>query len=428
MKHLLDSARELDCQDDLRGFRNDFWIPQRPEGGDQTYLCGHSLGLQPRTAAAALDTEMQRWRDLAVSGHFRGQPAWIDFGDELAKMLAGLVGAEPGEVTVMNTLTVNLHLLMVSFYRPTGRRRKILIERGAFPSDRYAVSSQLRFHGLDPAECLVELGSGSASEVLEERVVEAWLQAHGEEVALVLWPGVQYASGQAFDLQRIAAAGQAAGARVGFDLAHAAGNLPLELHDSGCDFAAWCNYKYLNGGPGAVAACFIHARHADDPSLPRFEGWWGNQRSNRFQMEAGFAPARGAEAWQISNPPILAMAPLRASLALFQAAGAERLRAKSRRLTGWLAQAIQSQLGDVLEILTPTDPERRGCQLSLRVRAGRERGRQLYEHLQQNGVVTDWREPDIVRVAPTPLYNRFEDCHRFLEQVALWATAGAQEH
>jgi len=241
----------------------------------------------------------------------------------------------------------------------------------------------------------------------------------------VLWPGVQYASGQAFDLPRIAAAARSAGARVGFDLAHSAGNLPLNLHDSGCDFAAWCTYKYLNGGPGAVAACFIAARHADDPSLPRFEGWWGNDRGNRFLMETGFTPAMGAEAWQVSNPPILAMAPLRASLTLHQAAGMERLRSKSRRLTAWLEQAIESRLGDLLEILTPADPERRGCQLSLRLRAGREHGRRLYEHLQDKGVITDWREPDILRVAPVPLYNRFEDCCEFLRQVDDWATAGA---
>ncbi|MCW8873409.1 MAG: kynureninase [Xanthomonadales bacterium] len=421
MENLLESARELDRQDDLREFRDAFWIPQQSAGGDQAYFCGHSLGLQPRTAESALETEMGRWRKLAVSGHFRGEPCWIDYGDDLAAMLAGLVGAEPGEVTVMNTLTVNLHLLMVSFYRPAGHRRKILIERGAFPSDRYAVESQIRFHGLDPAQCLVELEPGSGGRLHEEADIEAWLKAHGEEVALVLWPGVQYASGQAFDLRRIAVAGHAAGARVGFDLAHAAGNLPLQLHDSGCDFAAWCTYKYLNGGPGAVAASFVHARHAGDTSLPRFEGWWGNERSGRFRMDPHFTPAAGAEAWQLSNPPILAMAPLRASLALFREAGMERLRAKSLGMTQWLAGAIESRLGDVLEVLTPADPGRRGCQLSLRVRAGHERGRELYRWLGEHGVVSDWREPDILRVAPVPLYNRFEDCHEFLRQVGDWA-------
>jgi kynureninase len=364
---------------------------------------------------------MNRWRELAVSGHFRGQPAWIDYGDDLAETLADLVGAQAGEVTVMNTLTVNLHLLMVSFFRPSGRRCKILIESGAFPSDRYAVESQIRFHGLDPEHCLVDLPANPDSRLIEESDLETWLQAHGEEVALILWPGVQYASGQAFDLQRIADAGHAAGARVGFDLAHSAGNLTLRLHDSGCDFAAWCTYKYLNGGPGSVAAAFVHARHAGDSSLPRFEGWWGNDRSGRFRMEPRFTPAAGAEAWQLSNPPILAMAPLRASLALFQDAGMVRLRAKSRGMTQWLARAVEDRLGEVLEILTPADPVRRGCQLSLRVRTGPEDGRLLHRWLEQQGVVTDWREPDILRVAPVPLYNRYEDCYGLLRQVSDWS-------
>jgi len=426
MKSILESARELDHQDELRDFRDAFWIPPHETGGQQVYFCGHSLGLQPRAAEAALQEEMARWREHAVGGHFHGQPAWIDYGDELAAALAGLVGAQAAEVTVMNTLTVNLHLLMVSFYRPSGRRRKILIERGAFPSDRYAVASQIHWHGLDPAECLVELEPRPDSRLHEEGDVETWLQDHGDEVALVLWPGVQYASGQAFDLHRLVAAAHGAGARIGFDLAHSAGNLPLRLHDSGCDFAAWCTYKYLNGGPGAVAACFVHARHGDGRELPRFEGWWGNERQGRFRMEPRFHPATGAEAWQLSNPPILAMAPLRASLALFHAAGMERLRAKSRRLTGWLAEAIEAELGEVLEILTPAAPERRGCQLSLRVRAGAGRGRQLYQHLAKQGVITDWREPDILRVAPVPLYNRYEDACELLRQVRAWAATGVE--
>jgi kynureninase len=421
MEQLLENARALDRQDPLRTFREQFWIPPHDGGHEQVYLCGHSLGLQPRAAEAALARELERWRTLAVAGHFHGQPAWIDYGDELAESMADLVGARPQEITVMNTLTVNLHLLMVSFFRPAGRRRKIVIERGAFPSDRYAVESQLRFHGLDPADCLVELAPSGGGRLIEEDEVEAWLRAHGDEVALVLWPGVQYSSGQAFDLRRIVAAAESAGAHIGFDLAHCAGNIPLHLHDSGCDFAAWCTYKYLNGGPGAVAACFVHARHGDDPSIPRFEGWWGNERSGRFRMEPNFTAAVGAEAWQLSNPPILAMAPLSASLELFAAAGMERLRAKSRQMTDWLALGIESRLGGVLEILTPPEAERRGCQLSLRVRAGRDHGRELYEFLGRNGVVTDWREPDILRVAPVPLYNRFEDCQVFLEQVHRWS-------
>lgn len=421
MEQLLENARALDRQDPLRAFREQFWIPPHEAGKEQVYLCGHSLGLQPRAAEAALSKELERWRTLAVAGHFHGQPAWIDFGDGLAESMAGLVGARPAETTVMNTLTVNLHLLMVSFFRPAGRRRKIVIERGAFPSDRYAVESQLRFHGLDPAACLVELAPADGGRLIEEDEVENWLRAHGDEVALVLWPGVQYSSGQAFDLQRIAAAAHSAGARIGFDLAHSAGNVPLRLHDWDCDFAAWCTYKYLNGGPGAVAACFVHARHAGDASLPRFEGWWGNDRSGRFRMEPKFTPAAGAEAWQLSTPPILAMAPLRASLELFAAAGMERLRAKSRHMTEWLARGIEERLGGVIEILTPLDAQRRGCQLSLRVRAGHEQGRRLYEYLGRRGVVTDWREPDILRVAPVPLYNRFEDCHAFLGHVQRWS-------
>jgi kynureninase len=423
MKRLLDAARALDRDDDLRGFREYFWIPPFGESGSQSYFCGHSLGLQPRTAAAAVENEMRAWRERAVAGHFRGDPAWMDFGDRLAEGMARVVGAHADEVTVMNTLTVNLHLLMVSFYRPAGRRRKIVIESHAFPSDRYAVASQLRYHGFDPDECMVELAPEPGSRLIEESRVESWLARHGDEVALVLWPGVQYASGQAFDLGRIAAAGRAAGAYVGLDLAHAAGNIPLSLHDTGADFATWCTYKYLNAGPGAVAACFVHRRHSGDGPLPRFEGWWGNARGSRFQMAAQFAPAAGAEAWQLSNPPILSMAPLQASLEIFEDAGLGRLRAKSLAMTGWLGDSIEAHFDDVLEILTPKDPGRRGCQLSLRVRAGREQGRRLFRHLEDHGVIADWREPDIVRVAPVPLYNRYQDCFEMLSLANDWAAA-----
>jgi kynureninase len=437
MMQLLEAARTLDAADELAAYRDAFWLPPHGADGQQAYFCGHSLGLQPRAAAAELEQEMQAWRERAVAGHFQGEHPWIACGDALAEALAELTGSQSGEVTVMNTLTVNLHLLMISFFRPAGRRRKILIERGAFPSDRYAVESQIRLHGLDPAECLLELGpepmaqagTRPATRLIDEGRIEALLQEQGDEIALVLWPGVQYASGQAFDLRRIAAAARAAGARIGFDLAHAVGNVPLELHDSGCDFAAWCNYKYLNGGPGAVAACFVHTRHHGDDALPRLHGWWGNERGSRFRMAPSFRAAAGAEAWQLSNPPILGMAPLRASLTLFQSAGMARLRSKSQALTGWLAEAIENELGELLEILTPADPERRGCQLSLRLRAAMSadanaatlRGRSLHRWLEARGVVTDWREPDIIRVAPVPLYNRFEEACRFLQEVAEWA-------
>ncbi|MBT8059256.1 MAG: kynureninase [Gammaproteobacteria bacterium] len=421
MDRLLDEARRLDREDALRHFRGQFCFPVQGDGSPQTYFCGHSLGLQPRAVETAMQEELRAWRDRAVGGHFKGSPAWIDYADGLAEMMSGLTGASPSEISVMNTLSVNLHLMMVSFYRPTGRRRKILIEAHAFPSDRYAVASQIRFHGLDPEECLLELGASDDGRTIEESDIEALLRERGEEIALVLWPGLQYASGQRFDLQRIASAARKAGARVGFDLAHSIGNVPLDLHGSGCDFAAWCTYKYLNGGPGAVGACFVHERHGDGAGLPRFEGWWGNDRGSRFRMSAEFSAAPGADAWQLSNPPILAMTPLRVSIGQFREAGMDRLRAKSRALTGWLESRIVERLDPVLDILTPRDPARRGCQLSLRVRSGRAAGRRLFEYLESRGVITDWREPDVIRIAPVPLYNNHEDCLVFVRGVEEWA-------
>jgi kynureninase len=423
MDRLLDEARRLDREDALRHFRGQFCFPVQGDGSPQTYFCGHSLGLQPRAVETAMQEELRAWRDRAVGGHFKGSPAWIDYADGLAEMMSGLTGASPSEISVMNTLSVNLHLMMVSFYRPSGRRRKILIEAHAFPSDRYAVASQIRFHGLDPEECLLELGASDDGRTIEESDIEALLRERGEEIALVLWPGLQYASGQRFDLQRIASAARKAGARVGFDLAHSIGNVPLDLHGSGCDFAAWCTYKYLNGGPGAVGACFVHERHGDGAGLPRFEGWWGNDRGSRFRMSAEFSAAPGADAWQLSNPPILAMTPLRVSIAQFREAGMDRLRAKSRALTGWLESRIVERLDPVLDILTPRDPARRGCQLSLRVRSGRAAGRRLFEYLEARGVITDWREPDVIRIAPVPLYNNHEDCLVFVRGVEEWAAA-----
>lgn len=421
MDELLRDAEARDGDDPLAPFRQEFHIPLNDDGSEQNYLCGHSLGLQPKSAAAAVQEELDAWRRLGVRGHFEGALPWMDYNEALRDPLAGLTGARPEEIVVMNTLTVNLHLLMVSFFRPRGKRRKILIEKNAFPSDRYAVESQLRFHGLDPADCLVELDAGPDSQVLEESVVEEYLQENGDQVALVLWPGVQYVSGQAFDLARVAGSARAAGARVGFDLAHAIGNLPLSLHDSGCDFAAWCHYKYLNAGPGAVAGCFVHERHHGTAALRRFNGWWGNDKDSRFWMAPEFEPAAGAAAWQLSNPPILSLAPLRASLAVFEAAGAAALREKSKSLTAWLEQGIRSQLDEKLQVLTPSDPERRGCQLSIRVRSGRHEGLALFRYLSEHGVVGDWREPDIIRIAPVPLYNRFGDAYAFLRHAVDWS-------
>ena len=421
MKNLSDTARKLDREDPLGKFRDQFHIPLNDDGSEQHYFCGHSLGLQPKSVGNAVQKELDAWRELAVHGHFEGDSPWMHLNEKLCLPLAGLAGAQPAEVVVMNTLTVNLHLLMVSFFRPQGTRRKILLERHAFPSDRYAVESQLRFHGLDPANCLVELEPEAGRQLIEESDIETYLSEHGEEIALVLWPGVQYISGQAFDLARLTAAAHRAGAMIGFDLAHAIGNVPLALHASGCDFAAWCHYKYLNSGPGAIAGCFVHERHHRRGDLPRFNGWWGNDPESRFRMEHRFAPAAGAAAWQLSTPPILSMAPLQASLAIFQTAGPQPLRSKSMRLSAYLVDRIQSRLDEVLEILTPADPDRRGCQLSLRVRSGREDGQKLFRYLAERGVITDWREPDVIRVAPTPLYNRFADCHALLQNIDAWS-------
>jgi kynureninase len=421
MKKLLQFAKVQDQEDKLGGFRSKFHIPSHRDGVDQTYFCGHSLGLQPKSVESAVSEALHAWKTLGVRGHFEGELPWIEYNDALRPLLAKLAGAKAPEIVVMNTLTVNLHLLMVSFFRPQGKRRKILIEKHAFPSDRYAVVSQLRFHGLDPTDCLLELEPEAGSQLIKESALENCLQEHGNEIALVLWPGVQYISGQAFDLARVTAAAHRAGAQVGFDLAHYIGNLPLSLHECGCDFAAWCHYKYLNAGPGAVAACFIHERHHENIDLPRFHGWWGNDRESLFRMEPDFAPATGAGAWQLSNPPILAMAPLRASLEIFDQAGMGALRGKSRALAAFLEDGIRTHLDQQIEILTPSDPARRGCQLSMRVRSGRQNGWQLYRFLEERGVITDWREPDVIRVAPVPLYNRFEDCFQLLRQISDWS-------
>jgi kynureninase len=420
MSNWAQRAQALDRDDKLARFREEFWIPRHIDGQPQTYLCGNSLGLQPRRLAAAMSEELRAWKELGVEGHFRGDHPWLPYHEFLREPLAELVGARPAEVVAMNSLTVNLHLLMTSFFWPEGERRKILIERQPFPSDRYAVESQLRLRGLDPAECLVELGSEGDERLLDESLLEQHLQQHGAEVALVLWPGVHYATGQAFDLARIAGAAHAAGAMLGFDLAHAIGNLPLRLHDTGADFATWCSYKYLNGGPGAVAGAYVHERHHGRDDLPRLHGWWGADPSTRFRMGPEFIPAAGADAWQLSNPPILGLAPVRVSLELFHEAGMPALRAKSLQLTAFLADALSACVGDFVDLITPAEPHRRGCQLSLRIRAGRERGRALFEHLEAVGVVTDWREPDIIRVAPVPLYNRFADCWRLVQEIVNW--------
>jgi kynureninase len=411
-------ARAQDAADPLRGLREEFLIPPHA-GGEQAYLVGNSLGLQPRGVRQALLDELDDWARLGVEGHLHARHPWLPYHAEVRDGLAEVAGAEPVEVVAMNSLTVNLHLLMVSFYRPTPERHAILIERNAFPSDRDLSASQIRFHGYDPAEALIELDGDETGGTISMQAIERAIAEHGRRIALVLLPGVQYLTGQAFDLAAITKLAHAQGCVVGFDCAHAAGNLDLRLHDSGCDFAAWCSYKYLNSGPGAVAGAFVHARHARE-QLPRFEGWWGRNEATRFEMRPEFDPAPGADGWQLSNPPILALAPLRASLEIFRRAGMRALREKSERLTAYLAWLIESQLDGTLEILTPRETDRRGAQLSVRVRAGRDAGKSLFDHLVAHGVLGDWREPDVMRIAPAPLYNSFSDCLRYAEAVRAW--------
>ena len=411
-------ARALDAADPLGGFRDEFHIPPH-EGGDQRYFCGNSLGLQPRAVRGALLEELDDWARLGVEAHFHGRHPWMPYHEFVRDSLAACVGALPSEVVAMNSLSVNLHLMMASFYRPTAERHAILIEAGAFPSDRYAVESQVRLHGFDPAQSLIELEADEPDGTISMQAIQRVLEQRGNEIALVLWPGVQYRNGQAFDLAEIVRLARAQGCSVGFDLAHAAGNLELRLHDCGADFAAWCSYKYLNSGPGAVAGCFVHERHANS-GLPRLAGWWGHDKTVRFRMEPEFIPTPGADGWQLSNPPILALAPLRVSLEIFQRAGMSRLREKSVALTGYLESLIGERLKDKLQIITPTDEARRGCQLSLRVNGGRERGRQLFGYLSAAGIIGDWREPDVIRISPVPLYNRFQDVLGFARAVAAW--------
>jgi kynureninase len=414
-------ARAQDDADPLHALREEFLVPPHTQGA-QTYLVGNSLGLQPRGVRQAVVDELDDWARLGVEGHLRARHPWLPYHTEVRAGLAEVVGAQPLEVVAMNSLTVNLHLLLVGFYRPTPERHAILIERNAFPSDRDLATSQIRFHGYDPREALIELDADEPGGTISIQAVERALGEHGKRIALVLWPGVQYLTGQAFDLAAITKLAHARGCMVGFDLAHAAGNIDLRLHDSDCDFAAWCSYKYLNSGPGAVAGAFVHARHAR-ADLPRFEGWWGRNEATRFEMRPDFDPTPGAEGWQLSNPPILALAPLRVSLDLFRRAGIANLRAKSRRLTAYLAWLIETQLAGTLEILTPAEPERRGAQLSVRVRAGRNAGQSLFDYMVAHGVLGDWREPDVMRIAPAPLYNTFTDCLRYADAARAWRMA-----
>ncbi len=387
----LEKARTLDAQDTLRGFRDQFIFPQH-QGEDVLYLCGNSLGLQPKSVRSALLQELDQWAEHAVEGHFRGNLPWMYYHKFLKEQSARLVGAHPHEVVVMNTLTVNLHLMMASFYQPTAQRYKIMMEAGAFPSDQYAMESQVRWHGFDPETTIVEIAPRPGEETLRTEDILASIEQHGDTLALVMFGGVNYYTGQFYELEKITLAGHAVGAMVGFDLAHAAGNLPLRLHDWGPDFAVWCSYKYLNSGPGGPSGAFVHERHANSPDLPRFAGWWGHDEKERFQMRKGFKPMYGADGWQLSNAQILAFAAHKASLDLFDAAGMDNLRAKSVKMTAFLEQILlQANEGkNLFKIITPADPAHRGCQLSLLTD---QRGKALFDYLSDNGIMADWCEP-----------------------------------
>jgi kynureninase len=453
-------AASLDTADPLRQFRKKFHMPLQPSGDQVIYLTGNSLGLQPKTARGYVEQELKDWETLGVEGHFRAKNPWLPYHEFLTEQMARVVGAKPIETVVMNSLTTNLHLLMVSFYRPTTERYKIVIEKGAFPSDQYAVESQLGFHSgrsvrsssfswpfattpsaeaaatppktggefSEPAKAgtpnegtpnegtpnLIELAPREGETTLRTEDIVETIEREGDKIALILLGGVNYYTGQAFDMRAVTEAGHRAGAVVGFDLAHAAGNLELRLHDWDVDFAAWCSYKYLNAGPGAVGGAFVHERHAKSFDLPRFAGWWGHDKETRFLMGPEFRPIPGAEGWQLSNPPIFQMAALRASLEIFDEAGMAALREKSLKLTRYLEFLLSEIRDERISIITPSDPEARGCQLSIRVQNA---DKKLFESLSSKGVIADWREPDVIRVAPVPLYNSFQDVFKFAEML-----------
>ncbi|HMQ00778.1 MAG TPA: kynureninase, partial [Cyclobacteriaceae bacterium] len=395
-------AQHLDQQDPLRKFRSYFHIPEK-NNQEVIYFCGNSLGLQPKSTRQYVEEELADWENLGVEGHVAGKRPWKYYHKFSKKALAQLTGAKESEVVSMNNLTSNLHLLMVSFYRPNGKRNKIIAEAGAFPSDQYALESQLKFHGFNPDETLIELKPRAGEFSLRTADILNTIQQHQDEIALVLIGGVQYYSGQLFDIKAITAAAHKAGAFAGFDLAHAIGNVPLNLHEDEVDFAVWCSYKYLNAGPGANAGAFVHERHATE-DIPRFAGWWGHHEAERFQMRKGFKPMPGVDGWQLANVNVLSGAALLASLAIFEEAGIENLRKKSLQLTGYLEFLLNDikSKADYFKIITPSNPNERGCQLSILMK---QKGKEVYNYISEAGIVDDWREPDVIRVAPVPLYN-----------------------
>lgn len=405
-KNIADFALRLDAKDELRKYRDKFHIPLQKNGEEHIYMCGNSLGLQPKRTKEFLNQELEDWANFGVEGHFHAKNPWMPYHEFLAESYAKIVGAKPTEVVAMNTLTVNLHLMMVSFYQPTEKRHKIIIEGDAFPSDIYAVESQIKHHGFSPGTSLIKLRPRDGESAIRTEDIQSIIEREGDEISLIMLGGVNYYTGQVFDFENIVKLGHNKGINVGFDLAHAAGNIRLELHKWGVDFAVWCSYKYLNSGPGSVAAAFVHERH-HSTNLNRFAGWWGHNIEDRFKMPDRFNPIQSAEGWQLSNPPILSLAAIRASLSIFDEVGMDKLVIKSKELTNYLLYLLNTIDTDRIEIITP---EERGCQLSIRVQNG---NKNLFDSITEKGVVADWREPDVIRVAPTPLYNSFQDVFNF---------------
>lgn len=408
-------AQTLDSQDPLAHMRQQFAIPKQENGADEYYFTGNSLGLQPKLAKEAVFELLDSWGERGVKGHFEGDYPWMPYHEFISDYAAQIVGGQKNEVVMMNSLTVNLHLMMVSFYQPQGKRTKIIIEDHAFPSDHYAVESQLKHHNLNVEENLILWKPRSGEECLNHDDLYQLIETHGDEIALLLLPGVQYYTGQVLDMKTITEKAHAKGILVGFDLAHAAGNIQLALHDWQVDFACWCSYKYLNSGAGSVAGCFIHEKHAINTELNRFAGWWGHDKSSRFRMENNFHAIPTAEGWQLSNPPVLSLAAVRGAYqTVIKAGGMSKLREKSLKLSGYLRALLSAELGNKVSIITPNSEAESGCQLSIMINIEGLNGKAMFHAIEQKGVTTDWREPNVIRVAPVPLYNSFEDCYHFV--------------
>jgi len=411
-KNTLEFAKELDQLDPLADFRNQFHIPKNQDGTEQIYLCGNSLGLQPKKTKEYLQEELNDWANLGVEGHTEAKHPWMPYHEFLTEKMAKIVGAKPSEVVMMNTLSVNLHLMMVSFYRPTTKKYKIVIESDAFPSDKYAVESQLKLHDIDPKDGLVLWKPREGEELCRYEDLEKIMQEQGDEVALLMIGTTNYYTGQSFPIKKITQLGHQYNCKVGFDLAHGAGNIQPQLHESGADFAVWCSYKYLNSGPGSVGGCFVHEKHANDANLKRFAGWWGHNKSTRFNMRHEFDPIPGAEGWQLSNPPILSMAAIRASLDIFDEAGFDNIREKAIKLTGFLEYLLLEIKDERIEMITPTNPQERGSQISIKLKGATK---QLFDDLMKAGVISDWREPNVIRLAPISLYNSYQDVYQMVQ-------------